>query len=75
MNKAEKEFCKTCDLHKLCGFVGRGLEHKCSSLSDFSLGYERAVDKALQWLEKNWNFYDYPSSLMFNDFRKAMQDG
>ena len=74
MNNAERQFCESCDLHKSCGFVCREMEDKCSSLSDFSLGYERAVDKALQWLEKNWNFYDYPSSLMFNDFRKNLEE-
>ena len=70
MTQAVKQFCESCDLHKTCGFVGRSLEYKCERLSDFSLWYERAVDKACEFIKQNWIW----NNEMIEKFCKYMEE-
>ena len=45
--EVEKEYCSRCPSYKYrCGFITRGLQDKCSQLSDYTDGYERGHEQA-----------------------------
>lgn len=35
---------------------------------------QQMIEKACYWFEKNWTMYTYPSHLMFEDFKKYMEE-
>jgi hypothetical protein len=84
MTQEEKEFCENCPHHNDCGFISRRLEYKCDKLDDFLSGWEKAIDKAVGWLEKKAYLYVWKNceqgehgihKAMLEDFRKAMEGG
>ena len=76
-------YCTRCSHYKDCGFISRGLEHKCDVLDIFDAGADAAIDKASQWLQNNIEKYVNPIGYgrmlnmgrLIDDFKKAMQDG
>lgn len=47
IKEVEKEYCSRCPSYKYgCGFITRGLQDKCSQLSDYTDGYERGYEQA-----------------------------
>ena len=47
IKEVEKEYCSRCPSYKYgCGFITRGLQDKCSQLSDYVEGYERGYEQA-----------------------------
>ena len=46
-----------------------------SQRTDYDIKYiskDSFIEKALLWLEKNFDSYSYPSHLMFDDFREYL---
>lgn len=35
---------------------------------------QQMIEKACNWFEKNWTMYTYPPHLMFEDFKKYMEE-
>ena len=86
MNKAEKEYCNNCNLHNHCWFVSRGMEDGCSEMAAFSLGYEKVIENAAEWLDgcipdyidlKHANvdtFMNVDNKRFIEDFKKEMEE-
>lgn len=78
---AKHNYCTRCSHYKDCGFISRGLEHKCDVLDIFDAGADAAIDKASQWLQENYEdlgiryIRGYTVDDFVEQFKKAMQDG
>lgn len=78
---AKHNYCTRCSHYKDCGFISRGLEHKCDVLDIFDAGADAAIDKASQWLQENYEdlgirwMRGYTVDDFVEQFKKAMQDG
>jgi len=87
----KKWLCQQCGKPQQCGYVNRNLEDKCpviqETMEGWELGYEDAIDKACEWLEKNMQDYAYCkyegeeltdeakiSNNLIKDLRKAMEE-
>lgn len=76
---AKHNYCTRCSHYKDCGFISRGLEHKCDVLDIFDAGADAAIDKASQWLQENYEdlgiryIRGYTVDDFVEQFKKAMQ--
>lgn len=76
---AKHNYCTRCSHYKDCGFISRGLEHKCDILDIFDAGADAAIDKASQWLQENYEdigiryIRGYTVDDFVEQFKKAMQ--
>ncbi len=76
----QEDFCKRCSHYAGCGFISRNLQTKCDTLQIFEEGYEQAIEKACEWIERNYHatpmggYYYLPEDCI-EQFRKAMKGG
>jgi hypothetical protein len=40
-----------------CGYIVRNIQRKCPELSEFTDGYDYAIEDAIAWLKENANKY------------------
>ncbi len=77
---AKHNYCTRCSHYKDCGFISRGLEHKCDVLDIFDAGADAVIDKASQWLQENivdiviGYLRGYTVDDFVEQFKKAMQN-
>ena len=48
--KPARRYCQSCSHYNDCGFVSRGLEHKCDKLDLVMIGYDYAMQDAIEWI-------------------------
>ena len=67
-------FCQQCGKPQQCGYVNRNLEDKCpviqETMEGWELGWQDAIEKACEWLKRNFNMPDDFES----HFSKAMEE-
>lgn len=77
MTKYEQEYCNNCALHETCAYVSRGLERKCTELDIFASGFERAIEQASEWLDKEAPGYirtDFDNKFLGFDYKELIED-
>ena len=77
----EEQICRECRMKETCPYIPRKMEYKCQHLSDmmygWELGWQDALDKAIEWLDEHlleyWGQQNSDPSNFFIDFKKAME--